>query len=241
MNLVTLYLVATHGANTLPLGWEVNVNFKLFVYDQVRDKYLTIQDANGRVSRFNKLKTEWGFAKLLSLDTFNDASNGYLVDDSCAFGVEVYVIKSTGRGECLSVKMVEPSNNTYTWEIKNFSKLDDGVLYSELFSIGNHKWKIIVYPKGTGSAKGKSLSVFLQLADSGTPPTKRKLSVGFTLGVKSSKVKDHCWFSAPSDNWGSSNLVSLVDLHDRSKGFIVHDTLVVEVQIDVMIDVKEFT
>ncbi|CAK9170600.1 unnamed protein product [Ilex paraguariensis] len=224
MNLVTLYLVATHGTNTLPLGWEVNVNFKLFVYDQVRDKYLTIQDANGRVSRFNKLKTEWGFAKLLSLDTFNDASNGYLVDDSCAFGVEVYVIKSTGRGECLSVKMVEPSNNTYTWEIKNFSKLDDGVLYSELFSIGNHKWKIIVCPKGTGSAKGKSLSVYLKLADSGTPPTKA-----------------HCWLSAPNYNWGCPNLVSLVDLHDRSKGFIVHDTLVVEAQIDVMTDVEEFT
>ena len=26
-----------------PLGWEVNASFKLFVYDKIRDKFLTVQ------------------------------------------------------------------------------------------------------------------------------------------------------------------------------------------------------
>ena len=39
---ISLYLAISE-ADTLPLGWEVNVKFDLFVYDHIRDKYLTIQ------------------------------------------------------------------------------------------------------------------------------------------------------------------------------------------------------
>ncbi|CAK9146891.1 unnamed protein product [Ilex paraguariensis] len=46
-------------------------------------------DADGRVRHFHRFKTEFGFAKLLSLDTFKDASNGYLIDESCVFGAEM--------------------------------------------------------------------------------------------------------------------------------------------------------
>ncbi|XP_050281366.1 uncharacterized protein LOC126722252 [Quercus robur] len=42
-----------------PLGWEVNASFKLFVYDQIRDKFLTIQDVEGAIRRFHDIKTEW--------------------------------------------------------------------------------------------------------------------------------------------------------------------------------------
>ncbi|XP_022737170.1 MATH domain and coiled-coil domain-containing protein At1g31390-like [Durio zibethinus] len=50
----------------LPLGWEVNVIFRLFVLDQIRDKYLTPEDAIGGVRRFNAMKTQLGFAEFLS-------------------------------------------------------------------------------------------------------------------------------------------------------------------------------
>jgi len=39
---ISLYL-AFSKSNAPPLGWEVNVDFKLFVYNQIHDKYLTIQ------------------------------------------------------------------------------------------------------------------------------------------------------------------------------------------------------
>ena len=70
-------------------------------------------DANERVKRFHNLKTEWGFARLLSHDILNDSSNGYLLDDTCVFGVEVLFIKSTCKGESLSM-INEPQRNYFT-------------------------------------------------------------------------------------------------------------------------------
>ncbi|CAK9150089.1 unnamed protein product [Ilex paraguariensis] len=48
------------------------------------------------------------------------------------------------------------------------------------------------------------------------------------------------WFYEPSKGWGF-HLISLPDLHDKSKGFVVLDSLVVEVQIHVMSNAKEFS
>jgi hypothetical protein len=195
---ISLYLAIAH-TNDLPLGWEVNVNIRFFVFDQIRDKYLTIQgsfaqnlvfivysftarildlslslkkallalcasgytsliylcwdlicdfklpvnvnnlDANGRVRRFHNLKTEWGFAQLLSHDTLNDPSNGYLLDDTCVFGVEVFVIKATGKGETLSM-INQPQHNYFTWRIDNYSNLKGEAYFSEHFTVEGRRW-----------------------------------------------------------------------------------------------------
>ena len=92
------------------------------------------------------MKTTWGFAALLSLKTFKDHSNGYLVNDSCVFGAEVFVINSTGNWETLSfVKGQDLHNNaTFTWKIDKFSnitKLDKNCSkLSEVFSFGRNDW-----------------------------------------------------------------------------------------------------
>ena len=39
---ISLYL-AIAATDDLPLGWEVNVDIRFFVFDQIRDKYLSIQ------------------------------------------------------------------------------------------------------------------------------------------------------------------------------------------------------
>ncbi|XP_041000640.1 uncharacterized protein LOC121246530 [Juglans microcarpa x Juglans regia] len=80
---ISLYLAIANQNNLLP-GWEVNVNFKLFVFDQICNNYLCVQD--GIVRRFHNLKTEWGFNQLLPLDFLGDPSNGYIVDDTCLWG-----------------------------------------------------------------------------------------------------------------------------------------------------------
>jgi hypothetical protein len=92
-------------------------------------------DANGRVKQFHNLKTKWGFAQLLSYDSLNDSSNGYLLDDTCVFGVEVFVIKGTSRsGESLSM-INEPQHNYFTWKIDYYTTLEDEVYFSEQFII----------------------------------------------------------------------------------------------------------
>lgn len=76
-------------------------------------------DAEAGIRHFHWLKTEWGFDKFLPLETFNDATNGYLVDDCCVFGAQ------------------DPSNNTFTWKIEKVSEFH---MYSKEFVIGDIKW-----------------------------------------------------------------------------------------------------
>ncbi|CAL5329410.1 unnamed protein product [Camellia sinensis] len=224
---ISLYLAIAE-TKTLPPGWEINVNFKLFVFDHIRDKYLTIQDAEGEIKRFHRMKTEWGFDQLLPLDTFTDPSNGYLLDDCCVFGAEVFVIKYNGKGECASM-MKDPVKNTFTWNISKFSAIDKDFLFSEEFVVGGRKWKLWFYPKGKANAKWKSSSLFLVLADSETLPSERKLYAEYKLRIKDQVKGNHFekevrhWFSASSNNWGDQEFVSLSDLNDTSKGFKLSD------------------
>lgn len=102
-------------------------------------------EAKGVVREFNRMKKEWGCDRLLSLEAFMEPSNGYLVNDCCAFGVEVFVIKSTGCGETLSMVSVEPAESTHPWEIRNFRNLAyAGSQYSESFTVKERKWYILL-------------------------------------------------------------------------------------------------
>jgi hypothetical protein len=71
---------------------------------------------------------------LLSHDILNDSSNGYLVDDTCVFGVEVLFIKGIRKGESLSM-ISEPQRNYFTWKIDNYTALKDKVYFSEQFTV----------------------------------------------------------------------------------------------------------
>ncbi|KAK7840581.1 ubiquitin carboxyl-terminal hydrolase 12 [Quercus suber] len=82
------------------LGWEVYATFKLFVFDQIWDKFLTIQ---GMIRRFHDIKMEWGFDKFLPLDYFNFLPNGYLVNDCCVFGAEVFVHECSAKRDYLKL------------------------------------------------------------------------------------------------------------------------------------------
>ena len=90
--------------------------------------------------RFNGLKLEWGFDQFISHKAFNEASNGYLVEDTCVFGAEVFVKeRNIGKGECLSMEKFTYSSK-YVWKVENFSKLDTRYEESQVFGAGNHKW-----------------------------------------------------------------------------------------------------
>ncbi|XP_028057533.1 MATH domain and coiled-coil domain-containing protein At3g58210-like [Camellia sinensis] len=205
---------------------------------------MTIQDANGKVRRFHRMKTKWGFAQLLPLGTFNDAANGYLIHDTCVFGAEVLVINYNGRGECLTV--LKGLDNTYTWKIDNFSSLDGETHYSEVFTIGNRKWKLDLHPKGDSRANDKCLSLFLWLDDWETFPSYRKTYAKYKLLIRNQCQGQHvettdtaCF--APTVGWGRSSFLSLTDLHDASKGFLVKDTLIVEAEVSVLSTLKNFS
>ena len=96
-------------------------------------------DVDGVTRRFHDIKTEWGFHKFLSHKSFEDISQGYLVNDCCVFGVELFVHDHNAKQEFLTM-IKEPFNCTMTWEIENFSTLDEVSYYSQIFKVGDVKW-----------------------------------------------------------------------------------------------------
>ncbi|KAJ6872503.1 hypothetical protein NC651_031582 [Populus alba x Populus x berolinensis] len=232
---VSLYLQIE---NTSKLGhrWEVTTEFKLFVRDHINDKYLTVRESDASVKRFNELKTEWGFDQLLSLETFNDASNGYLFNDGCVFGAEIFVIKPTGKGELLSM-VKKPANGSLTWKIEDFSKLDKSSYLSKAFTARGRSWRIQVYPKGYGDGKGNSLSVYLELVDGGKLPPKKTVWAEYKLRVLDQRHDKHVektksrWFTSSEHTRGFPKFMSLGDLSEVAKGYVRNDTLIVEAEI----------
>ncbi|XP_030471311.1 uncharacterized protein LOC115689426 [Syzygium oleosum] len=217
---ISLYL-SIEETNKLPHGWEVDVNYKLFVYDKIRDTYLTIQDGDGAVRSFHDLKTQWGFSQFLSLETFKEASNGYLVGDSCIFGAEVFVIKSTGKWESLTM-IKDPPNKTFTWKMQSFSKLDQSIYYSDAFTVGESRCYLVIktFLPREKVYRECNLRVLDQLNDT-------------------HKERKNChWVTGSENSWGFPDFMSLEDLHKPSKGFIYNDVLIVEVQFLVVSAVK---
>ncbi|XVF22810.1 hypothetical protein REPUB_Repub12eG0203000 [Reevesia pubescens] len=186
------------------------------------------------------MKTEWGFSRLIPLETFKDICNyGYHSDDSVVFGAEVFVIKPTGKYECLSM-VKEPDHGTFTWKLEKFSSLDETTYFSKPFTVGGRKWKIKVYPKGEGKAKGDWFSVYFVLSDSDTLPPKGKVYAEYKLRILDQRRDQHVeksakhWFIASSSSWGFQNMLRLGDLHEKSRGFVMNDTLIIEAQIAVV-------
>ncbi|XP_050284968.1 uncharacterized protein LOC126724496 isoform X2 [Quercus robur] len=234
---ISLYLAIAE-TEKIPLGWEVNASFKFFLFDQIRDMYLTIQDSYGTIRRFNDIKTEWGYAKVLPSDTFNDPSQGYLVNDCCVFGVEISVYERSNKRQCVSM-IREPPNRTMTWKIEKFSTLDKSFYYSQEFTVEGLKWKLKVYPKGNTDQIPEAISIYITLCDCFL--SEHNIYAEYKLRIRNQVQGNHMerlgkrWFSNSATAWGYPQFMFLNDLNDAFKGFLVNDTIIVEAEIIVML------
>ncbi|KAL9451534.1 hypothetical protein AB3S75_013157 [Citrus x aurantiifolia] len=234
---LSLYL-KIDDSNPHPDGtWNVNVYYKLFVYDQVSNQYLVVQDAKAPMRRFDRRKTDWGFGKFLDLATFNEPSNGYLVDDTCAFGAEVYVVKPTDSEEILSL-VSDPADGNYRFNIPAFGSVGDTVQRSSEFTVGERNWQLVVYPAGSGADRGNFLTVSLKLADYQTVSPKKPVYAEFKFKIPNQYSRNRAgaeqtvkhFFNSAAEK-ESSNLLSRNDLYDTTKGYLPSsETLIVEVQ-----------
>ncbi|KAJ6370300.1 hypothetical protein OIU76_028552 [Salix suchowensis] len=225
-----------------PPGWEINAIFKFFVFDQLQDKYLML---DGGLRRFSAIKNKWGFPQMLSLSILNNASNGYLIGDSCVFGVEVFVIKNEGKGEHFSM-IKDPSDGTFTWEVQKFSELTKEFYCSRVYLAGRHQWKLKLFPNGNTKQKGKHLSLYLGLDDRTKFHAGWELFVEFTLRIRD-QVRSHhhektirTWFDASENDWGLTSFISLTNIKNQSNNFIVNDTLIVELVLNHLSALKDF-
>ncbi|OMO72288.1 TRAF-like family protein [Corchorus olitorius] len=247
---ISLYLrIEDHFQNLEP-GWEVDALLTFFLFNYNKDQFMSIQ--GGRLNRFNAIQKEWGFSQLLPLAEFIDTSKGYLMgnEGKCKFGVEVFLIKNQGKGECFFVRD-NPSKNPYSWTIENFSKLPESGHFSDEFSVGDYKWKLHIYPKGVPKVQKKFISIYLWLQDHQKFPSGTKIYVEFKMRIsdqrneensKTTEKAGNAWFSTSDKAWGFPYFIRLPVLESKDgHGLIVNDCVVVEAEITSMSMTKDLS
>lgn len=233
---ISIYL-ANIGTSSLHADWEVNASFSFLIFDQIHDNFTVMR---GMERRFRNIKTEWGFSKCISHATFEDPSNGYLVNDKCVFGVDVYVIKNQGIGECLS-SLDDNEPYKHEWKITEFTKLKDQV-YSEEFTVEGYKWKLSLYPTGNIGQNGQSISVFLESVDAEGFDRQKRVRAKFSISVLNQIGGKHHkrsdgeirWYSADAHSWGWPSFMPCCEFNDPKKGFLVEDCCIVQADVSVV-------
>ncbi|KAL6499702.1 ubiquitin carboxyl-terminal hydrolase 13 [Orobanche gracilis] len=125
----------------------------------------------------------------------------------------------------------------FCWTIENFSRLSTKKLYSEVFDLGEYKWRILIFPKGNNA---DHLSMYLDVADSGTLPYGWSRYAHFSLAVVnqvhtkySVRKETQHQFNARENDWGFTSFMPLAELYDPSRGYIVNDKCVIEAEVAV--------
>ncbi|KAL3627651.1 hypothetical protein CASFOL_029014 [Castilleja foliolosa] len=235
---VSVYL-AIINTTALPSNWEVNATISICLFNHFSGNYRFSQ---GRARRFHVLNQEWGFSKFISKKDLIDPSNGYIVDDKCVFGAEVFVNENKAVTECMFFKCVDKDPYKQKFKISNFSTLK-GEIHSEKFTFGGREWMIGVSPNGKGEQTGRSLSIFLYpVVVSVKGASSERMRLCCTIRVKD-QLNDHkhhqhtfsdFWFSASKgDGYGWLPFIKLSSLNDPKKGFIVNDCCIIEIELAV--------
>ncbi|THU74625.1 hypothetical protein C4D60_Mb04t35380 [Musa balbisiana] len=128
----------------------------------------------------------------------------------------------------------DPPPFKFRWTIENFSRLNIKKLYSDIFYVGG---RVLIFPKGNNV---DHLSIYLDVADSTTLPYGWSRYAQFTLAIVNQihskytirKETQHQFNSRESD-WGFTSFMSLSELYDPSRGYLVNDTCVIEAEVAV--------
>ncbi|KAL9816864.1 putative ubiquitinyl hydrolase 1 [Arabidopsis thaliana] len=210
---------------------QIDAELKFFIYNHNNKQYSVFQD--GTMKHYNKEKKEWGFAQMLLFSKFNDPKNGYIDGNACIVGVEIFVIKPIEKVERV-VFTQNPPENKFTWKISHFSYIGDKrYYYSDEFVVGDRKWRLKISPKG--DKKVRALSVYVQamayLPNAVASSTYAKLRLRLLNQKNSNHIEKrvfHFYSRENGDGSGISELISVEDLNDESKGYLVEDSIVLE-------------
>ncbi|CAK9152990.1 unnamed protein product [Ilex paraguariensis] len=129
----------------------------------------------------------------------------------------------------------EPQESRFPWTIENFSRMNVKKLYSDSFTVGGYKWRVLIFPKGNNV---DHLSMYLDVADSANLPYGWSRYAQFSLAVVNQihskltirKDTQHQFHARESD-WGFTSFMALGDLYDPSRGYIVNDTVIIEADV----------
>ncbi|XP_026415216.1 ubiquitin carboxyl-terminal hydrolase 12-like isoform X1 [Papaver somniferum] len=131
----------------------------------------------------------------------------------------------------------DPASSRFTWTIENFSRLNTKKHYSDVFTVGAYKWRVLIFPKGNNV---DHLSMYLDVADSANLPYGWSRYAQFSLAIvnqihnKYTVRKDtQHQFTARESDWGFTSFMPLSELYDPGRGYLVNDTCIVEAEVAV--------
>ncbi|EYU41031.1 hypothetical protein MIMGU_mgv1a026270mg, partial [Erythranthe guttata] len=225
---IYLAMVGTSTTSLLPANWEVNAVFNILILNQSSGNYLF----SGGARRFQAMKLEWGFSKFISKEILLDPTNGYLINDNCVFGAEVFVVKSESAAtECLSLKNVVIPY-THDWNITNFSKLENSCALEE-FVVGGHNWSITLCPRGWGELTDRCVIVLVSYI--GSVNYSSRVKACCTVSIKNQVNNNHAkktgtqWFTATKRHFACG----LTNVTNPNKGFIVNDCCLLNLEMSI--------
>lgn len=223
---VSLY-VRLDNSSLIANNEDVYAEITFMAYKSNIDKYRIYQESEAQ--RFHLFKQQWGQITFLPIVYFTNPAYGYTFDGGqCVFGIDIFVYKPFKNWEIASYEQ-NIRDPAFEWRLTHFSIRDVDFYTSDSFSSGGRNWVLKVYPNGVGSAKGNSLSLFLLSASNENGYVKAKLRV-LKQSTHVEKQVDG-WPNATENGWGFENFIPLADLKDASKGFLINDTLKIEVEI----------
>ncbi|WJX64616.1 ubiquitinyl hydrolase 1 [Trifolium repens] len=130
----------------------------------------------------------------------------------------------------------DPSPFRFTWKIDRFSQIKAYKLYSDVFEVGGFKWRVLIFPKGNNVED--YLSMYLDVADSASLPYGWSKCALFSLTLVNQIMNKYSLredsqhqFNQQQSDCGFTSFIPLSELYDLSRGYLVNDTLVVEVEV----------
>ncbi|RID58524.1 hypothetical protein BRARA_F01820 [Brassica rapa] len=209
----------------------VYAEIKFFVYNYIHKAYYYYQDLEPIM--FHSFETKRGVKQFLPTAWFTAqwASYGYISKGGeCVFGIDIFVAPPFNKWENFSFDE-NISNPVFNWNITYVSTIHIDPYTSDPFSSGGRNWVLKVYPNGYGIGTDNSLSLYLLSESNGNDYVRAKLRVLNQYSSNHVEKQVEGWSNVAENGWGFDKFISLSDLEDRTKGFVVNDLLEVEVTI----------
>uniref|UniRef100_A0A8R7P6D6 MATH domain-containing protein n=2 Tax=Triticum TaxID=4564 RepID=A0A8R7P6D6_TRIUA len=213
--------------------------FKFPIYDQLYGKHHEQHQVSHDFQATSKFS---GTSCMIPLTTLKEQSSGFLVKDSCVFGVQFIKIVAVKGNDALETLFVQKTSNissngpqAYTWNIDDFFVLKNPSTSPE-FQLCGHKWFIAIYPSGSDS-NGNYLSLYLSMKDTLHKDSGILAEVSISIDQetgKHMKTSARIQFKNCTRTWTWDKFITLEDFKDSSKGYLVKKKCCIEVQVAVI-------
>ncbi|CAI9095951.1 OLC1v1031998C1 [Oldenlandia corymbosa var. corymbosa] len=224
--------------------WKFATNVSLF-----RPAYL--EDTDVVLDQFHHRRNVYGtFQQFLGLEHC-DSTPPKTAAGSCVTPPNPHTSEKTVMEVEMPASQPESEDDTehwFYWPIKNFSqRLKTKKLFSKEFEVGGNKWRVTTIPKCNNVNTNEDyLSIFLCVADSVNLPLDWSYPALYSLAIVDQIDDDRTVMQCESKRFsrlysegGFRYFMTLRELRNPNKGFLVNDTLLVKFKVEADSDEDE--